>query len=198
MTDKTILDLGGPLASPAADDLIPIWDTSAGQTLRIRRDALVGAVLTGDGTIATGGYTLTVPATGTAALLSTANTFTAANTFNAGIDVRAHSASNTWGIDVADGPTVALTNGTAFSLSGDATFQGLLLIGSTVDGQVALFVVGGGVVVKVADGGNVYATVKDTSSKTNVHFESGQYWVQNYSGADRVYTIFSVRLRASS
>ncbi len=33
----------------------------------------------GSGTLATGGFTLTVPATGTAALLGTANTFTAAN-----------------------------------------------------------------------------------------------------------------------
>ena len=40
------------------------------------------ASITGGGTIALGGFTLTVPATGTAALLGTANVFTQANTFN--------------------------------------------------------------------------------------------------------------------
>ncbi len=59
------------LASPAANDEIGIWDVSAGQYLKIRRDTLVGGTVTGGGTIATGGYTLTVPATGTAALITT-------------------------------------------------------------------------------------------------------------------------------
>jgi hypothetical protein len=75
VTDKTINDLGGPLAAPAADDYIPIWDTSAGQTLKIRRDVFTGGVMTGGGTVATAGFTLTVPATGTAALY-TSGTFT--------------------------------------------------------------------------------------------------------------------------
>jgi len=70
MTDVNINGLGGPLATPAADDLVPVWDTSAAQTLKIRRDVFVGATITGGGTIALGGYTLTVPATGTAALVA--------------------------------------------------------------------------------------------------------------------------------
>ena len=40
---------------------------------------------TGSGTLALGGFTLTVPATGTAALLGTANVFTAAQTLPAGL-----------------------------------------------------------------------------------------------------------------
>jgi hypothetical protein len=68
MTDVNINGLGGPLAAPAADDLVPVWDTSAGQTLKIRRDVFVGAAITGGGTLALGGFTLTVPATGTAVL----------------------------------------------------------------------------------------------------------------------------------
>jgi hypothetical protein len=52
---------------------------------------------TGSGTIALGGFTLTVPATGTAALLGIANTFTAAQTINAGtLSTAAFSASQTW------------------------------------------------------------------------------------------------------
>lgn len=67
-------------AAPAADDYIPIWDVSGNAAKKALRSALVGAVLTGGGAIATGGYTLTVPATGTVALLDTAQTFTAPQT----------------------------------------------------------------------------------------------------------------------
>lgn len=70
MAELTVDGLG-ELISPAANDEIGIWDVSAEQYLRIRRDTLVGGTITGGGTIATGGYTLTVPATGTAALIST-------------------------------------------------------------------------------------------------------------------------------
>lgn len=59
------------LTSPAANDEIGIWDVSAGQYLKIRRNTLVGGTITGGGTVATGGFALTVPATGTAALIST-------------------------------------------------------------------------------------------------------------------------------
>ncbi len=69
MAELTVDGLG-ELTSPAANDEIGIWDVSAGQYLKIRRDTLVGGTITGDGTVATGGYTLTVPATGTAALVS--------------------------------------------------------------------------------------------------------------------------------
>lgn len=64
------------LTSPAANDEIGIWDVSAGEYKKIQQSNLVGATITGGGTLATGGYTLTVPATGTAALLATANVFT--------------------------------------------------------------------------------------------------------------------------
>ncbi len=67
MAELTVDGLG-ELTSPAANDEIGIWDVSAGQYLKIRRDTLVGGVITGGGTVATGGYTLTVPATGTAVL----------------------------------------------------------------------------------------------------------------------------------
>ncbi len=69
MAELTVDGLG-ELTSPAANDEIGIWDVSAGQYLKIRRDTLVGGVITGGGTVATGGFTLTVPATGTAALVT--------------------------------------------------------------------------------------------------------------------------------
>lgn len=56
-----------------------ILDGASGKTLTLTGSLTVGAdtSITGGGTIALGGFTLTVPATGTAALLATANTFTA-------------------------------------------------------------------------------------------------------------------------
>lgn len=79
MTDKTITDLTA-LTAPVAADEIGIWDVSAAQYKKITRETLVGGTITGVGTLATGGFTLTVPATGTAALRGTANTFTAVQT----------------------------------------------------------------------------------------------------------------------
>ena len=67
MAELTVDGLG-ELTSPAANDEIGIWDVSAGQYLKIRRDTLVGGTITGGGTVATDGYTLTVPSTGTAVL----------------------------------------------------------------------------------------------------------------------------------
>jgi hypothetical protein len=209
MADVTINGLGA-LATPASDDYIPVWDSSAGTTLKIRRDTFVGGIVTGGGTLATAGYTLTLAssgalnlggftlaagASGTAALSDVATTFTAAPTFSSDINVRTHSASNLWSIDAANGAGSTLADTATLSLSGDGTFQGLVMIGSTVDGQVGLFMVGGGVVAEVADGGGTYSNTKDTGSSTNVYFEGGTYLVQNKTGVERTYTIFSIRLR---
>lgn len=76
MANKTYNDHATD-SSPASTDLVPFWDAAAGAAKKATRAKIVGATITGDGTIATGGYTLTVPATGTAALLGVANTFTA-------------------------------------------------------------------------------------------------------------------------
>ena len=93
MATKTFFGLSSELAvAPADDDLLAIWDTSAAQTKKIQISTILGGRLTGGGTLATGGFTLTlsgaggtlalggftltVPATGTAALLATNNVFT--------------------------------------------------------------------------------------------------------------------------
>lgn len=78
-------------AAPAAGDYVPIWDVSGNAAKKVLRSALVGAVLTGGGSIATGGYTLTVPATGTAALRDAAQTFSGLQTFSAGINLGAEN-----------------------------------------------------------------------------------------------------------
>jgi len=78
-------------AGTASGDLFPLLDVSASagsQGSKITRDELrISMGITGGGTLATAGYTLTLPATGTAALLGTANVFTAAQTINAGLTV---------------------------------------------------------------------------------------------------------------
>lgn len=89
-------------AQLATGDLIPFVDISdstqaaSGTTKRVAAiyfalTAGASTVITGGGTIALGGFTLTVPATGTVALLAASNTFTGANSF-------APSATNAIGV----------------------------------------------------------------------------------------------------
>lgn len=85
MANKTINGLT-VTTSAAAADLVPIWVAGSAVTRRITKVNFIGATLTGGGTIATGGYTLTVPATGTAALREASNIFTATQTVNVASD----------------------------------------------------------------------------------------------------------------
>jgi hypothetical protein len=83
---STIRDLS-ELTAVAPDDYLVISDTSdvTNRDKRISKANLVGATITGGGTIALGGFTFTVPATGTPSLLGTAQPFTALKTFSAGL-----------------------------------------------------------------------------------------------------------------
>jgi hypothetical protein len=85
---STIRDLT-ELTTVAVDDYILISDTSdvTNRDKRISKANLVGANITGGGTIALGGFTFTVPASGTPSLLGTAQAFTALKTFSAGINL---------------------------------------------------------------------------------------------------------------
>lgn len=75
-------------AGTASGDLFPLVDVSAAagsKGSKITRDELrIAMGLTGGGVVATAGFTLTVPTTGTAALLGTANVFTALQTITQG------------------------------------------------------------------------------------------------------------------
>lgn len=68
-------------SAPTVDDFVPIWDVAAGQSKKATIANIINARLTGGGIVATGGFTLTVPATGTAALRGVAQSFTATQTF---------------------------------------------------------------------------------------------------------------------
>jgi len=84
---------GHPLkATPAADDYIPIWDMSGNAAKKTLRSALVGAVLTGGGTIVTNGKTLTVPGSGTVPLPTLPQTWTARQAFAAGVGLQGSKA----------------------------------------------------------------------------------------------------------
>lgn len=93
MADTTITGLTATTSAATADE-IPIWVAGSAVTRKITKANFLQGAFTGGGTVATGGYTLTVPATGTAALLGTAQTFSALKTFSAGISFGDETLSN--------------------------------------------------------------------------------------------------------
>jgi hypothetical protein len=115
--DNTDLD-----ASASKHGLMPKND-------KVKLDLLTlatAASITGGGTLALGGYNLTVPTNGTAALLGSANTFTALNSFE--------RASGAWGLNVAGTLDSASGIGirVASTFSGDVSYGGY--IGGTHSG----------------------------------------------------------------
>lgn len=78
ITINDLTDIGVAIASA---DFVPVWDVSGAASRKVSRADFMGGVLTGGGTVATAGHTLTVPDTGTAVLRNIANTFSAAQTF---------------------------------------------------------------------------------------------------------------------
>jgi hypothetical protein len=121
-----------------------------------------------------------------------------APTFTEDINVRPHTVVEGWSIDAAHGTPVTLANTVQFQFSPAKVFSGLVIVTNGTGGQGAVFMCAGGVVVEMADGGNVYSVTKNTGSSTNLHYESGEYLLQNNTGSEGVYYIFSIRLRASS
>jgi len=97
---------------------------------------------TGSGTIALGGFTLTVPATGTAALLGTANVFTAAQTISAtgtALTVGSGAAGATLAIRGTGATfTLAVGFGDSLTLSGALSCpSGISLTGGSILGRNA-------------------------------------------------------------
>lgn len=183
MADVNINGLGGPLASPAADDVIPVWDTSSGQTLKIRRDVFVGATITGGGTLALGGYTLTVPASMTAAGRDVANTFSQLQTLTSGAAIGA--AGNTL-TRVAAGVVRQKVELTTIVATGDVSVQtgnggrGLVLVYNATLGKLALFAVEGSTGTIIwGDAANFSGSNGTTNGKTNCFVLSNVIYVQN-------------------
>ena len=187
MAELTVDGLG-ELTSPAANDEIGIWDVSAGQYLKIRRDTLVGGTITGDGTVATGGYTLTVPATGTAVLLATTQTLTGAKTFDdvtvsnklkfpmAGGSLQSGIAGRSI-VSVEDGGLVNLA-----TLFATATINGILFVHNANIAVFAIFQLRAGLntVTEALDPSSDFSATAGTAG-TNIIY-SGGYYLENKTG----------------
>jgi hypothetical protein len=181
MAEQTVDGLG-ELTSPAANDEIGIWDVSAGQYMKIQRSTLVGATITGGGTLALGGYTLTAPATGTAALRGANNNFSALQTHAAGI-----------GVGVADNllsrfnPGVvrqaveytALENNAIINIS--PIDYGVVVLFNATDATIGVFVAAGSAVTALATNA-LFAMAPDTANKLNIYTYNGRIYLQNKRG----------------
>lgn len=133
MANKTINDLTST-DSAASGDFLPIWRASNGDTRKITKANFIGGVLTGAGTIATGGYTLTIPKTGTAAVgtgtagriaewVTDANTLQASTLAKSGAGVLTLSAGSDYTLTVPKTGTAVVgtgTSGRVASFNGDA------------------------------------------------------------------------------
>ena len=85
MASKTFDQLTELAAAPSSGDWFALVDETAGSTKKLDAKYLVATAgvvtnVTGGGTIALGGFTATIPATGTVALLARANNFTTGQT----------------------------------------------------------------------------------------------------------------------
>ena len=126
MANKTLTQataLAG--ADIAGTDELWIWDVTAAALKKTTRAELIGGIVTGGGTLATGGYTLTVPATGAAALNADA-TWTPQVAFAGNTTQITYSTQNGWyckvGNVVVASFYLVLTN--KGGNSGDATIVG--------------------------------------------------------------------------
>ena len=193
MAELTVDGLG-ELASPAANDEIGIWDVSAGQYLKIRRDTLVGGTITGGGTVATGGFTLTVPATGTAALRGADNNFSAAQTMQAGINVGVAASAlirQTGGVVRQAIETNTIANNGALVVTTANT--ALVIINDATDGAVAIVSVAGGAGTVIAGSASIFTGASGTASRLNIYYSCGiGVVIQNLRGSTVTVSAFVV------
>ena len=158
MANVNIPDLTS-LTAPATGDEMEIYDASASENKRLALSYMVRDT-GGTGAIVTGGYTLTLPATGTAALIGSAQTFPALQTFGAGLIVSGGSSgagriyktagdglviwspsgSSTDFVLAGSGGTNALSvpNGTNHTVFGAGTDSGQVTIKSSATGTITL------------------------------------------------------------
>lgn len=137
-------------ANVAANDEVPFWDVSAGQTKKTTRREFIGGVITGDGVINTNGKTLNVLSDGTSALLEAANAFTQQQTMPR----------------LRSGSLGAISDDSAVSFMPTGSFGILVLLGSnlaTASG-ILMYRCGSGsqCAVLAASAGTLLATVVDT------------------------------------
>lgn len=158
-------DVVGPALS--TDGAVALW---SGITGKLLQDSSI--FITGGGTVALGGFTLTVPADGTAALLGTVNTFTKPNNFASGVITTSQPAINisqTWNngavgfqVITADITTVA------------ADFSGTNLMNLKVNGTTRFRMNHGGTTFFGADNAGSSTLCVDTNN-VFVSLRNGAY-----------------------
>lgn len=194
MADVTIAGLGA-YATPQAGDFIGVWDIALSEYKKVTRSALVGVNVTGGGTIATGGFTLTVPASGTVDLLEVAQTITGQKTFSAAPKVSGSLGDALFSLDSSSANTV-LAASEVISLG---AFSGLVVFVEMTSGSTAAFLCGSVNVVLIG------ATLADTwvandafaSNRLAVYFAEGSYWLRNVFGSSRTVKAMRLRVRDS-
>jgi len=128
--------------SVASGDFLAIWRAANNDTRKITKADFMGGVMTGAGTIATGGFTLTVPATGTASLLAVAQTYSALKTFSAGLtfgnETLASYDEGTWTPAIEGGtsnPTLTYTfQGGKYTRIGNIIFYAFSVVVNNITG----------------------------------------------------------------
>lgn len=159
--------------SPTASDEIPYWDVTDNGPKRATRAALLGAALTGGGSILTGGYTLTVPGTGTAVLANTAVLLAALRSNSQALnDDTAHSF-----IPAQDRGVVIVWTGASGEESGIYAYR------VTATSNYCKLLVGGNVVA-AATGALAGTTGTDANITVSAHTD-GKIYLENRRGGAR-------------
>jgi hypothetical protein len=185
MADKTIATLDTEITSPGANDLIGVWDIAAGQYKKCKRSNLVGAAVTGGGTIALGGFTLSVPATMVAAGRNVANTFNIVQTFSAGLNVGTVGSTlsePSAGVVRQQVAATILANNGEISIP---TTNGLIVVQNITANKLALVAVEGGNGVLIYGNTANFSGVFGTAGRVNIYtyVAGGVIVVQNSTGA---------------
>lgn len=135
----------------------------------------------------------------TVALLNRVQTWTAAQTFSAAPKVPGTINAETFALDSSASSNI-LTTGQQLPVSLSGAFSGLLLCAESDSGANALFIVGGGAVVKISESIGSVFTANDgvTASRIDVSYVSSKYQVKNTFAASKNTLVMALRVRASA
>lgn len=170
MADKTITELTATTSAATADE-IPIWVAGSAVTRKITKANFLQGAFTGGGTVATGGFTLTVPATGTAALRGADNAFSAVQTMTAGINIGVAASAltrTTSGVIRQAMETSAIANDGALVIS--TVNSGIVFISDLTDGAFAIISVAGGAGTIISGSASIFTGTAGTASRINVYY----------------------------
>ena len=167
--------------TPGTNAVVVYFDSSG--NLCAKRDDGTVQTMTGAGTLALGGFTLTVPATGTADLLGTAQTFTARKTFSAGL---VSDYVTCTALSMSDNQVRPLSDWIGTNLG-----YGLLIIMDGSNGPTALYLSRGAAgTTEISDPAAKYTTAAGGASSINIYWSSGVQIENKTGGTISVYLIF--------